>query len=138
MRRSLAIITMALPTLLLTGCYNISFVTEAAPFAEQGQSLNNPFFLWGLVGENTFDARKVCPNGVAKMNMYKSGGDGFVQFFTLGLYSPRTVDIWCTSGSKSSAKRALLGLTDDGRITEVITEHHDGSIERHRPAGGLR
>ena len=129
---------MAFPALLLTGCYNIGFVTEGAPFAEKGRSLNNPFFLWGLVGENNFDARKVCPNGVAKMDMYKSAGDGLIQFLTLGLYSPRTVDIWCISGPKSSVKRALIGMTDEGRIAEVVTEHNDGRIVRHRRGGGVQ
>ena len=69
----LIVAAISLPNL---ACMHAEFFTGAR--AGKTKTLNNPFFLFGLVGENTFDTSKYCPRGVAAVDSYESFGDGFL------------------------------------------------------------
>jgi hypothetical protein len=110
--------------LLLSACNHAYFVTDSAPgetFVE-----NNPFFLWGLVGENTVDTRQMCPHGVAEVHTYETVIDGLASGFTLGLYSPRTIEITCAAKRSSEVRRVLLTVDAAGQPLAMATETGDG------------
>jgi hypothetical protein len=54
------------------------------------------FYGLGLWGDATVDLQKVCmdqrPHGFEKI---KSAEDTVLTYFTLGIYSPVTVKVWC-------------------------------------------
>ena len=54
-------------------------------------------WLWGIVPADTIDVRQPCPSGVATVETEQSFMNGFVSFFTLGIYSPQRVRITCAS-----------------------------------------
>ena len=57
-----------------------------------------PSAFWGLTGEvYPVNTQKVCPNNKepAEVRKGKSTEDWFLTVFTLGIYWPRTVQVWC-------------------------------------------
>lgn len=56
-----------------------------------------PSSFWGLVGESyPVDVKKVCQNkDPIEVRKGKSGEDWLLSLFTLGIYWPRTVQVWC-------------------------------------------
>ena len=76
-------------------------------FAPQYESSQH-FFLWGLVGESFIDIASICKNRKARqMQTQRAFSNGLVEVLTLGVYSPRTVKIWCGPRAKAK-KRAKL------------------------------
>ncbi len=68
-------------------------------------------YFGGLVGHTEINVRRICPQGVAKIETYRSVGNGFVGAFTLGIYTPRTVRITCAAGGQ-----AIAAVDDEGSI----------------------
>ena len=58
------------------------------------QSLD--FFFWGLVGEHHVDVKQICNDAkVIQMQSQRKFADNLLSFVTLGIYSPRTINVWC-------------------------------------------
>jgi hypothetical protein len=114
-----------LATLLLVGgCYRNTIETglpaaNAMPYQETAQ-----FFLWGLVGEETFDLKQICPTGVTRIEEEQSPIDFVFGCVTCGIYSPRTVTITCATGSAF-----LLQPEPDAGVTVVSAENTQASRE---------
>jgi len=53
------------------------------------------FFLWGLVPTVEVDVRQHCPNGLAAVREQTTFVDGLFDFFTLGIWSPRSSWYYC-------------------------------------------
>ncbi|OUR99750.1 hypothetical protein A9Q84_01620 [Halobacteriovorax marinus] len=53
------------------------------------------FYLLGLVGEQTLIMKDYCGKGVSHIKEENSFGDSFLTIITLGIYAPRTVQIYC-------------------------------------------
>jgi hypothetical protein len=80
----------------LTGCMHTTFITGAPRSSVKASGMNH-FFLWGLANTSEVDVAAECPSGAAKWTVYKSFGDGFLSFITLGIYTPRSWEIDCAS-----------------------------------------
>ena len=54
------------------------------------------YFLWGLVGEHSVDAKKICGrSAVRQMQAQDTFVDSLLGIITLGIYRPRTAKVWC-------------------------------------------
>jgi hypothetical protein len=54
------------------------------------------YYIFGLVGNPTLDVQKVCMDQKPyAMRRVRGGDDVMLAFFTLGIYTPATVRVWC-------------------------------------------
>ena len=54
------------------------------------------YFLFGLIGENHIDVKKVCgAKPATQMQSQDTFGNVLLRLITLGIYSPRTAKVWC-------------------------------------------
>jgi hypothetical protein len=54
------------------------------------------FFLWGLIGEKHVNVRQYCSGEEPRqMQAQTTLTDGLLTLITFGIYSPRSVRIWC-------------------------------------------
>ena len=57
---------------------------------------SKPFYFWGLKGEHKVDVNEVCDGAeVSQMQTIVTASDYLLGFFTLFIYAPRTVKVWC-------------------------------------------
>jgi len=57
------------------------------------------FYWWGLSGEQRVDVRKICgERQVLQMQSQRTFTDTAFTVFTLGIYAPHTVKVWCEAG----------------------------------------
>lgn len=89
---------------LLASCATQTFlvnpnVKREVPSSNPHFSEWNHFFLQGI-GQSAFkNANNACKDngGLAFVEAKQSTGQVFVAFFTLGIYTPRTMNIYCNS-----------------------------------------
>lgn len=72
-------------------------------------------YLYGSIGHTDINVRRICPEGAAKIETYRSFGNGMIGALTLGIYTPRTVRITCASGNT-----AIAALNAEGKIAYSI------------------
>lgn len=66
---------------------------------------SRPFYLWGLVGEQRVNVKKICTgNEVVQMQSQQTFGDGALSLITLGIYSPHTIKVWCAEQQRGETK----------------------------------
>ncbi len=87
-------------TALLEGCgYTYHFQNgNAVPGEEHNEWAS--FFLFGTIGDYELDVREFCPNGVYEITTGTNFLTWLVSGVTLGIYTPRKVNIWCTGGER--------------------------------------
>lgn len=97
--RPLAIATWLLGlSFCLSGCMSTRVVYEARWQAHSRATYEDYFdyYLFGLVGHPTLDVQKVCmdqkPYAVHRL---RTSEDSLIGLFTLGIYTPATVRVWC-------------------------------------------
>ena len=56
------------------------------------------YFFWGIVGNYQLDIREVCPQGVFQIITGDNVPTWFLRVVTIGIYSPRKVNVWCSAG----------------------------------------
>ena len=55
------------------------------------------FWFWGLIGEKNYEAYDLCPQGrVYEVKIYSTILQSTYTMLSLGIYSPRTVSIFCS------------------------------------------
>lgn len=84
--------------LSLTACSAVTIQPQQAAKITSKASYEDsrPFFLWGLVGEERVDVKKVCVDkSVTQMQSQQTFSDGALSLITLGIYSPHTIKVWC-------------------------------------------
>ena len=93
LRRTLIIfVSIMLSTSMLMGCaYKYTFRTGLEPTLDPGVKEWRHIGIWGYVEAKPFDLEEACPQGVAEFGSYVSFSNWLCTFFTVGLYSPRTV-----------------------------------------------
>lgn len=79
--------------LLLGGCYRVSYQTRM-PGGGKRHEQRLHYYLLGAVGSYDIDLDEVCPEGVHAWRT-DATAYGLIDFFTLGIYSPRTLVIEC-------------------------------------------
>jgi len=98
------ILSLVMALLLATACQTVTITREGTSkrSTPPDHTQRLPFYLFGIVGEHTIDARGVC-NGkqVQQMQTKYYFLDGFLQAITIGIYSPRVVHVWCDERSKA-------------------------------------
>lgn len=58
--------------------------------------LHHAYYLFGLLPRNIeLVAEDLCPAGIRGLDQYTSFTDGLFEQLTLGIYSPRTVEVTC-------------------------------------------
>lgn len=88
---------LGLAATLLGGCYKNTMST-GAPDGEVHEATAK-FYVWGLVGENSYDLDKLCPMGVSKIEEEMGAKDAIITGVTCSLVTPMTVRVTCSSGS---------------------------------------
>ncbi|MBN2694138.1 Bor family protein [bacterium] len=53
------------------------------------------FFIFGIIGESHVYVNQQCPKGVFQVQTRMSFVDGLLGLITVGIYSPKTVRLWC-------------------------------------------
>ena len=98
MTRKAAMVALAL---MLSGCMHARFIT-GQPMGH-AHSVDVAYFLYGLIGSPVIETKRFCPNGVAMVDVYRGGLDGFLAFLTIGLYTPKTVTVVCATPAPGAA-----------------------------------
>ena len=98
-------------------CFCIFLVScQTVTISPQGRSFvysSNPvyksslhFFLAGIVGEYSINVEDICgERAVEQMQTQSTFLDGFLYVLTLGIYTPKTVRVWC--GKKKKKETSL-------------------------------
>jgi hypothetical protein len=91
-------------TLATTACatHNIHYKNPTVTASAETKSAKQSFFLYGMAGGSEVDLAKLCPSGVAGIDSKKSVADQLLTTFTLGLYSPMSVDVTCAAGTMTA------------------------------------
>ena len=86
-------------SLIFTGCATQKIIVKSE---DQGAAPNfikqQSFFFWGLGQEKPFDAKALCwgtNKDVVRLDVEQSTSDAVLSVITLGVYTPRTVKIYC-------------------------------------------
>jgi hypothetical protein len=61
------------------------------------------YYAWGLIGEHQIDVTNVCPSGNATISRGRTFLNQLATDLTLGIYSPMTITIKCSSPLKRPA-----------------------------------
>jgi hypothetical protein len=81
-----------------TGCYAVKYRTDL-PGGGRVHSQSATFFIGGLIGKATVNLDSICPNGVARWENKASVLDLILTYITIGIYTPRTIEVECAGGS---------------------------------------
>ena len=83
----------------LTGCASVTATPDQRPktAAEPTHQETKHFFLWGLTPSSHYvDLNEVCPDqDVRQVQAQTTFANGFLGALTWGVYSPRTIKVWC-------------------------------------------
>jgi hypothetical protein len=98
-RRRIVWILLTVLALLSSACETVTVVrdlqasgTAGSPTWEAAQN----YYLWGLIGENDIYLDKICKDRPATSVVVQTTFmDGLFSLLVLGIYSPRTVKVWC-------------------------------------------
>lgn len=99
-------------------CFKASFYTDPKLVRGLEHDQWTDFFLFGLVGNESFDVQQFCDNRpIAEV---KTGGNfatSLVSYLTLGIYTPRKVYVTCAAspGQHRYSDRQKLELDLDDR-----------------------
>ena len=84
--------------LILSGCMSTKVALDPKWNPAQKPSYTDYMdsYWWGMSGDTTVSLSKVCmdqkPLGMARV---KTFADAFLTFFSLGIYVPSTIRVWC-------------------------------------------
>ena len=92
--------TAVLAFLSMAGCYTTTLqsgLPPAPPTVEYDDKWHSGVVLGMAELSGPYDLQKICPNGWAQIKMETSFVNGVVELVTIGIYSPQTVTIRCTT-----------------------------------------
>ncbi|WCL49407.1 Bor/Iss family lipoprotein [Leptospira sp. GIMC2001] len=81
-----------------TKCINSLAKLEEEQKKAETQEILIPqkYYFWGLRPENyEINAEEQCPKGIIEVHQFSSFMDGFYEQITIGIYSPRTLQLLC-------------------------------------------
>ena len=86
----------ALGLLVLGGCrIQVQYPSETP--SEQVIVEERTYWLWGLIGETSYEAYDLCTEGrVYELSHDATWRQGLIAVGTLGIYCPRTITITCS------------------------------------------
>ena len=84
-------------TIFITGCYTVRVFHDTDMLREKHDgeiySISMPFTGNQIVGQAK--VRSACSSGTSLVVIEQSVTDGLAHYFSLGLYSPHTIRVWC-------------------------------------------
>jgi len=91
------IIATAAVAVVLNGCYAVTLRPqgEAKLISEPARETSYDFYFWGLSKKYNIDGKAMCSTGLRQLQVRTSLVDGLLTLVTLGIYSPRSVAVWC-------------------------------------------
>lgn len=96
------IILFILLAISLAGCASVTATPDHMPKTASVPTFEERkhFYLWGLTPSSRYvDVAEVCGDrDVRQIEAQTTFTDGLLGLITLGIYSPRTIKIWCMSG----------------------------------------
>ncbi|MDP8223651.1 MAG: hypothetical protein P9L99_09850 [Candidatus Lernaella stagnicola] len=117
----LIVLVVAVIALFTTGCFKHTF--DVGKGATSGQTVYSKWhshWLFGIIGDDTVDVKKLCPSGNATIHNEISFVNGLIGAFVGIVYYPTTVTIKCRSGKKAevelNAEEAAALITDPNFI----------------------
>jgi uncharacterized lipoprotein len=90
-------LVLGVAVVLLSGCATQRIYTQAelggtTPAYEKSQ----PFFLWGIGQTQDLNAAEACgQRTISRIETAQTATDVILQWLTIGIYSPRTVQVYC-------------------------------------------
>lgn len=97
MSRSRRVLGVAALALSVTACFHQTVHSGLTPSTTVIERPYVATWLWGIIPADTIDVRESCPTGVATVETQQSFMNGFVSFFTLGIYAPQRLRVTCAS-----------------------------------------
>lgn len=131
--RTLAILWWGLAVALLSGCgYTYHFRDNSAQRGEEHNELAS-YFLFGIIGDHEVNVREFCPQGAYEITTGTNFLTWFISGITLGIYTPRKVNIWCSrAGAQPVGFQIDFG--EDGtpaRVTRRVAQITSvGAVQR--------
>jgi hypothetical protein len=80
-----------------SGCYAVRYRTDL-PGGGRVHTESASFFVGGLFGTKRINLENICPDGVSRWENKASALDVVLAYVTLGIYTPRTIEIECAGG----------------------------------------
>lgn len=106
---------LAVVTVLGTGCaYRFRFDT-GEPRSDVVVKEWRNIYAWGWVDAAPFDLDRACPDGVAQFGSYVSFTNWLPAFFTVGIYTPRTVFAACSERGAAARAEAPTDASADAQ-----------------------
>jgi hypothetical protein len=87
--------------LVIAGCNTVTLNPKGQPRLTTAPTYEKslPFFIFGLAGEHTVDAKEACHGrAVRQMQTQDTVTDALLTVVTFGIYAPRSALIWCDGG----------------------------------------
>ena len=102
--RTWGLLALAL-MLTMTGCFRQTFVDNTKSMEEQPSvALWQKNLIFGLVAGPDINMEDACPSGIAKVEEYFSFPNGVATLITLGLFSPYTIELYCSTHSSARSR----------------------------------
>jgi hypothetical protein len=95
MKKALAILGLGL---FVSSCVSTQIVLQPKADTHRRADYEDYFdyYAFGLIGDNSVDVQKACMDQKPqKIQRLRSFEDGLISFYTLGIYTPLTVRVWC-------------------------------------------
>lgn len=92
------VVWMACCALLLSGCARQTFFVHEGNPGQPTREVHHDFVLVGIGQSEMVDASLACqsdPKKVVRVEMQQSPQDVLMAILTLGIYTPRTVRVYC-------------------------------------------
>lgn len=105
----------------LNGCGYSYHFKDASVLRGEEHSEWASYFIFGVVGDYELNTKEFCPNGVAAIATGNNFATWLLRAITIGIYSPRTVQVWCSAGPANTAFQVEFGK--DGapaRVTKKV------------------
>jgi hypothetical protein len=95
----LAVVTGLICVTFFSACATVSLVEKPSRVLSLQPTATEraDFFFWGLVGHHETHLNEICGSiGVDKVETQYTAPDVFWGILTLGIFSPRSVRVWCS------------------------------------------
>ena len=121
----------ALGLLVLGGCrIQVQYPSETP--SEQVIVEERTYWLWGLIGETSYEAYDLCTEGrVYELSHDATWRQGLIAVGTLGIYCPRTITITCSDRGGSRHE------TGSRRLTLYCVSAFSGRCSQKSPGAAL-
>lgn len=96
-KKTIAALTLLTLSCILSSCYSVTLRPEgeAKLISEPTAETSYDFFFWGLAKKYNIDGKALCSGGVRQVQAQTTLVDGLLTVVTIGIYSPRSVRVWC-------------------------------------------